>query len=93
MPNNLFQQLNPQAQQPKTSNINPNAVQSIKSMMGMFKGASNPQQLMGNLMSQNPQVASVMKMLNGRDPKTFFYEQCKQNGINPDDIINSIKQL
>ncbi|MCH5211005.1 MAG: hypothetical protein J1F01_08600 [Oscillospiraceae bacterium] len=68
-----------------------NAIQSVKNMMNMFKGATNPQQMMMNMMSQNPQLAGVMNMLNGRNPKDVFYEQCKQSGINPDEVINALR--
>ena len=91
MANSLYQQLNPQSQATASSGLNMNAVQSVKNMMNMFKGAANPQQMMMNMMSQNPQMAGIMRMLNGRDPKTVFYEQCKQSGINPDEVINALR--
>ena len=87
MANSLFQQLNPQ-----TSNgLNINAVQSVKSMMNTVRGMANPMQAISNMAAQNPQLAGVMSMINGKNPKEVFYEQCKQRGVNPDDVINALK--
>lgn len=91
MASSLFQQLNPQNQTTASNGLNMNAVQSVKNMMNMFKGAPNPQQMLINMMSQNPQLAGIMNMLNGRNPKDVFYEQCKQNGINPEEVIDALK--
>lgn len=86
MANSLYQQLNPQA-----GTINPAAVQSVKGMMNMFKSAGNPRQMLSAMAAQNPQLAGVMSMVGGKNPKDVFYEQCKQRGINPDDVINALR--
>ncbi len=86
--NSLYQQI---GQQSQASKINPNAIQGVKQMMSMFKGAGNPNQIMQMLMSRNPQIAQVMNMLKGRNPQEFFYEECKREGINPDEILNQLK--
>lgn len=67
------------------SNIN-----SLKS----FLKSSNPQQLIQNLISQNPKMQSVMQLMqnSGKTPKEFFYQYAKQQGINPDELINSLTQ-
>lgn len=71
--------------------INPQALQSIKQMMNAFKAMSNPQQALMQMAQQNPQLNSVMQMLNGRNPKDVFMEECQKRGIDPNTIINQLK--
>lgn len=71
--------------------INPQALKSIKQMMNAFKAMSNPQQALMQMAQQNPQINSVMQMLNGRNPKDVFMEECKKQGIDPNTIINQLK--
>lgn len=75
---------------PKTG-INPQALKSIKQMMSAFKTMSNPQQALMQIAQQNPQINSVMQMLNGRKPKDVFMEECQKRGIDPNTIINQLK--
>lgn len=71
--------------------INSQALQSIKQMMSAFKTMSNPQQALMQMAQQNPQLNSVMQMLNGRNPKDVFMEECQKRGIDPNTIINQLK--
>ena len=70
-----------------------NNFNQIKQMANMFKGASNPKQLLSNIMQQNPQVKQVMTLINssGKSPKDLFYELANQKGVNPDDILNQLR--
>lgn len=63
----------------------------LKNMMKMLNGAQNPQAVINMLVQKNPQMAQVMKLVQGRNPQDVFYEMCKQRGINPDDILNQLK--
>lgn len=76
--NSLYQQLN----QSKTSNL-----------ITMLKESRNPQQLLYNLMSSNPQVSAVMKEVqaNGGDAKGLFYRKAKEMGVEPNSILNKLK--
>ena len=62
-------------------------------MVKLFKGASNPQQLIQNLAKQNPQLQQVMAMIqnSGKSPKDLFYELARQKGVNPDDILKQLQ--
>jgi hypothetical protein len=59
----------------------------------MFKSAQNPQALLNNMASQNPQLKQVMEAINqhGGDPKKAFYDIAKERGIDPDEILNQLK--
>lgn len=69
------------------------AAQSAKRMMNMLQSVKNPRKALMAAAQQNPQLGSVMQMLNGRNPQEVFYEQCKQHGINPDDAVRQIQSM
>lgn len=62
-------------------------------MMSTIKSAQNPQQMLNNMMMQNPQYKQVMDYINqnGGDAKTAFYKMAQEKGVNPNDIINALK--
>lgn len=74
------------------SGINPQAIPQIKQMAGMLQNIQNPQVALMQIAQQNPQVAEVLKMCQGRSPKEMFYEQCKQHGAEPGDILSQLRQ-
>ena len=66
---------------------------NFNSLKSILK-SSNPQELIQNLISQNPKMKNVIQLMqnSGKTPKEFFYQYAKQQGINPDEFINSLKQ-
>lgn len=60
--------------------------------MNQINSFGNPQMMMNQMMSQNPQVKQAMEFVknNGGDAKSLFYKLAQENGINPDDIINQL---
>ena len=54
---------------------------------------SNLDQMMMNMMMQNPQVAQIMKEVkeSGKTPQELFYERAKQKGVNLEDILSKLK--
>ena len=67
------------------------AAQSAKKMMGMLNSVKNPQQALMMAAQQNPQLNAVMQMVGNRDPQQVFFEECKKNGVNPEDILNQLR--
>lgn len=64
----------------------------IKEMVGMIKGARNPQVILSQMASNNPQMKSVLDMVQtGGDPKQIFFNACKQKGIDPEQILSAMK--
>ena len=55
----------------------------------MFKAVNNPQQMVNQMINNNPQVKQIIDQYG--DPKTAFYKLAEQKGINPDDILNMLK--
>lgn len=80
--NNLFQQLNQNQSLSLPSNI--------KQMINMFKGMKNPQAMAQQLLNQNPQLQTAIKM-SGGNPEQAFKAMAKQMNVNPDEIINMLK--
>lgn len=69
-------------------------------MMGMLSGKSNPQQMMGQMMTQqlqnNPLFQRAQQMAHGKSPQEL--EQvarnlCQQRGIDLDSAMNQFKQM
>lgn len=55
----------------------------------VLKTSSNPNSVMQNLMSSNPNMAKVMNLVNmfGGDPKEAFYKEAQRRGVDPDSIL------
>lgn len=63
----------------------------IKNMLNMLNSAQNPQAALNMLAQKNPQMAQVMQLVQGRNPQQVFYEMCRQQHVNPDDILNQLR--
>ena len=61
-------------------------INSVKMMRNMAKGD------LSMLANQNPAIRQVMQMLQGQDYKSVFMQMCKQQGINPDAILNELQK-
>lgn len=69
-------------------------------MIGMLNGKDNPQQMMGQMMTQqlqgNPLFQRAQQMAQGKSPQEL--EQvaknlCQQRGIDLDSAMNQFKQM
>lgn len=61
------------------------SIQQVKGIMQMTQG--NPMAMLQN----NPQFAQVMQLCKGQNPQTVLENMCRQQGINPQDLINALK--
>ena len=75
--NSLFQQLNP------TTN-------NIKQLVSRFKSMSNPQLMAQQMLNENPQLQTAIKMAGGNYEQAFK-NMCKQYNVNPDEIMNMLR--
>lgn len=71
--------------------INPALLGQVKQVMSMLSAAGDPEKALQMVSANNPAMSLVAKVVGNRDPKTVFYELCKENGINPDDILSQLK--
>ena len=67
------------------------AIQQLAQAYKQIKTLANPQMALSQMIQSNPQMAQVMQMCNGKNPQEIFYAMCKQQGINPNDILNIFK--
>ena len=65
----------------------------IKQLMQTVQMASNPPAAIQQLMQNNPAMKQAIDYVNanGGNPKDAFYKLAKEQGVNPDDILNSLK--
>jgi hypothetical protein len=86
--NKLFQQLTKQSQLNQQSLPLRN-----NGLFQQFLNSSNPSDFLNSLISNNPKMQNLMQALktSNMTPKQFFYNYAQQNGVNPDDFINSLK--
>ena len=60
---------------------------TIADIIQMLNDSQNPAALMNMLAQQNPQVAQIMNLCKGKNPKEVFFAECKSRGIDPNEII------
>lgn len=55
-------------------------------MVSMVRGGGNPQQLMAQMIQQNPRLNQALPFVQGKTPdkqKETFFAMCKERGIDP----------
>ena len=67
----------------------------IMQMFQNVKNAQNPNAMLQSLMQNNPQMKQVMDIINqnGGNAKQAFYNMAQQKGIDPNTIINNLKNF
>ena len=61
-----------------------------KQMVQMVKSSGNPQAMVNQMISKNPQVNQIIQQYGG-DPKTAFYKYAEANGVDPNEILQMMK--
>lgn len=56
-----------------------------KQLAQMLRTVNNPQAMVSQVISQNPQITAVVNKYG--DPKTAFYKLAEQQGIDGDEIL------
>ena len=77
--------------QPSGLNLDPQLLSSVKRMISMMGAARNPDTVLQQAARQNPMMASVLQMCRGQDPKDVFYRMCRENNIDPNEILKQLK--
>ena len=65
----------------------------IKQAMNMIRAAGNPQAMINQMISSNPQMKQAMDLINqhGGDPMKAFYAEAERRGVDPQQIIDMMK--
>ena len=62
----------------------------IGQTINMVKSAANPNAMVQQLLSQNPQVQQIIQQYGG-DPQKAFYGLAQQMGIDPEQVLSQLK--
>lgn len=77
---------------PQCGNNNP-----INMIMQMLNNGGNPQQIMQQIMQKNPQAGQMLtqmkNMAGGKSPKEFAMQLAKQNGVDPNQLMEVAKRM
>ena len=66
----------------------------MQMLMQMMMMGNNPQQIMQNMMAQNPQANAVLNQMrsSGLTPEQFARQYAKQNNIDINGMLNMLRQ-
>ena len=67
--------------------INNQYLSNVKQMASIMKGISNPQMMLNELATKNPQLKSALDMSNGNYEQAFN-TLAEQMNVNPEEIIS-----
>lgn len=81
MTNPMLQML---SQQSRPSNNN---------VIAMLQNSKNPQELVQNMLANNPQITNIINQYGGGDPKAAFYEYARRTGQDPEQVLTMLKNL
>ena len=79
---------------PAIQSANQNTAAPLSDMMKTFQSMKDPMAWLQMMCASNPRLQPLAQCLkeSGGDPKAAFYKMAEQQGVNPDDIINTAKQ-
>ena len=67
--------------------MNPLKLDRVAQFVNSIKRASDPMAMM----SSNPQMQEVMKMVQGKNPEEVFYQKCKEMNVDPNVILGMLR--
>ena len=70
-----------------------NPTNNSNNMLSLLKNSNNPQELINNILASNPQITNLIEKYGNGDPRTAFYEYARQNGQDPQAILNIVKKF
>lgn len=73
--------------------LNHQMLNGLQNMVNMLNGSNNKEAAVQALAGVNPQVAEIMQLCNGRNPKEVFIEGCRQRGIDPQYALTIMSQI
>lgn len=63
--------------------------------MNVVRAAQNPQYAFNMMLANNPKLQQAMTFVKqfGGNPETAFYNYARQLGVDPQEVLNTIKSL
>ena len=70
-----------------------NSNMSWQELYSLVKNASNPAAMLSQIAKTNPQLQSVLSLVQqkGGDPKRAFFELAQQKGIDPNSVLDMLR--
>ena len=70
-------------------------IQNIKALKRTIQAVRNPQAMLSQMVQSNPQMKQVIDYVNanGGDPQQAFYRLAEEQGVNPDEILNELREI
>lgn len=63
----------------------------VKQIYNMLRCSNNPNQLLDQMIAQNPQMAQAINLIKSNgNYEQVFRSMCKEKGINADDFIKQL---
>ena len=81
------------SQNPILQKLSPKMQPQTNSMLSLLQNSNNPQQLINNILTQNPQLTNLINQFGNGDPKTAFYEYARQSGQDPQQVLNFLHRF
>jgi hypothetical protein len=76
-----------------SSGLNQTSINQLKQAYKIFMQKGDPMQILNQMSAQNPQLQSIVQMLNnGANPEIIFKNLCQAKGINAEEFINQLKE-
>lgn len=65
----------------------------LKQMLNTIRTAGNPQAMMDQMLRNNPNYSKALELVrqNGGNAQQAFYSLANQYGVDPNEILNSLK--
>ena len=65
----------------------------LKQMLNTIRTAGNPQVMMDQMLRNNPNYSKALELVrqNGGNAQQAFYSLANQYGVDPNEILNSLK--
>ncbi len=81
-------------QNPMLQNLNQTINrQPMNNVLSLLQNSNNPQQLINNMLTQNPQIINLINQYGNGDPKTAFYEFARISGQDPQQVLNVLQRF
>lgn len=76
-----------------TQGVNQQMLNGLQNMVNMLNGSNNKEAAVQALAGVNPQMAEIMQLCNGKNPKEVFIEGCRQRGVDPQYALTIMSQI
>ena len=72
-----------------------NQINPVAQLAKTLQSAGDPQAMINQMAQMNPQIRQVQQFIaqSGGDPKTAFYNLARQQGVDPEQILNQVRSL